>query len=183
MTQAFVLSAVRTPIGKFLGGLSELPAPDLGAVAIRWCAAFPRVRGIINAILDLIDGSGGERGFDLADVMAQAQPVGHCSPAWPVSDEGLLNFPILTRGDLQQPDIAQTQRYLLRVFFANGCSEPIGDFPNHGKRPRSNPVYVLRVRPGKTVRHRRCSRADRVEISVFIDVVERTEREFVTRWV
>ena len=34
MTQAFVLSAVRTPIGKFLGGLSELPAPDLGAVVV-----------------------------------------------------------------------------------------------------------------------------------------------------
>jgi acetyl-CoA C-acetyltransferase len=30
----FLLSAVRTPIGKFLGGLSELPAPKLGAVAI-----------------------------------------------------------------------------------------------------------------------------------------------------
>jgi acetyl-CoA C-acetyltransferase len=31
---AFILSAVRTPIGKFLGELSELPAPKLGAVAI-----------------------------------------------------------------------------------------------------------------------------------------------------
>ncbi|MFO0851986.1 MAG: acetyl-CoA C-acetyltransferase [Gemmataceae bacterium] len=29
-----LLSAVRTPIGKFLGGLSDLPAPRLGAVAI-----------------------------------------------------------------------------------------------------------------------------------------------------
>jgi acetyl-CoA C-acetyltransferase len=31
---AVILSAVRTPIGKFLGGLSELPAPRLGAVAV-----------------------------------------------------------------------------------------------------------------------------------------------------
>jgi acetyl-CoA C-acetyltransferase len=30
----FILSAVRTPIGKFLGGLSELTAPKLGAIAI-----------------------------------------------------------------------------------------------------------------------------------------------------
>lgn len=30
----FILSAVRTPIGKFLGGLSELPAPRLGAIAL-----------------------------------------------------------------------------------------------------------------------------------------------------
>ena len=29
---AFILSAVRTPVGKFLGELSELPAPRLGAI-------------------------------------------------------------------------------------------------------------------------------------------------------
>jgi len=31
---AFILSAVRTPIGKFLGELAELPAPKLGAIAV-----------------------------------------------------------------------------------------------------------------------------------------------------
>jgi acetyl-CoA C-acetyltransferase len=35
MTEAVILSAVRTPIGRFLGELSELPAPRLGAVAVR----------------------------------------------------------------------------------------------------------------------------------------------------
>jgi acetyl-CoA C-acetyltransferase len=35
MTDAFILSAVRTPIGKYLGGLSDLSAPQLGAVAVR----------------------------------------------------------------------------------------------------------------------------------------------------
>src|SRR5262245_44682884 len=30
-----IVSAVRTPIGKFLGGLAPLKAPELGAVAIR----------------------------------------------------------------------------------------------------------------------------------------------------
>jgi acetyl-CoA C-acetyltransferase len=30
-----IVSATRTPIGKFLGGLSSLPAPDLGSIAIR----------------------------------------------------------------------------------------------------------------------------------------------------
>jgi acetyl-CoA C-acetyltransferase len=33
--EAVIVSAVRTPIGKFLGGLSSLSAPDLGALAIR----------------------------------------------------------------------------------------------------------------------------------------------------
>jgi acetyl-CoA C-acetyltransferase len=34
MTSAYILSGCRTPIGKFLGGLADVPAPRLGAVAI-----------------------------------------------------------------------------------------------------------------------------------------------------
>ena len=34
MADAWLLSAARTPIGKYLGGLADLPAPQLGAVAI-----------------------------------------------------------------------------------------------------------------------------------------------------
>jgi acetyl-CoA C-acetyltransferase len=37
MVQAFILSAARTPIGKYLGSLAEIPAPQLGAVAIAEC--------------------------------------------------------------------------------------------------------------------------------------------------
>src|SRR5947209_2905447 len=35
MQQPVIVSAARTPIGKFLGGLSSLTAPELGAIAIR----------------------------------------------------------------------------------------------------------------------------------------------------
>jgi acetyl-CoA C-acetyltransferase len=34
MADAYILSAVRTPIGKYLGGLAEVSAPTLGAVAV-----------------------------------------------------------------------------------------------------------------------------------------------------
>jgi acetyl-CoA C-acetyltransferase len=34
-TTPVILSGVRTPIGRFLGGLSPLPAPDLGALVVR----------------------------------------------------------------------------------------------------------------------------------------------------
>jgi acetyl-CoA C-acetyltransferase len=34
MPEAFIISATRTPIGKYLGALSDVPAPQLGAVAI-----------------------------------------------------------------------------------------------------------------------------------------------------
>lgn len=35
MTSAYLIAAKRTPIGKFLGGLCRIPAPQLGAAAIR----------------------------------------------------------------------------------------------------------------------------------------------------
>jgi acetyl-CoA C-acetyltransferase len=35
MSHSFILAGCRTPIGRFLGGLSTLPAPELGAAAIR----------------------------------------------------------------------------------------------------------------------------------------------------
>ena len=42
MADAFLLSAVRTPIGKYLGALADVPAPQLGAVAV---AASPARAG------------------------------------------------------------------------------------------------------------------------------------------
>ncbi|MGH7171488.1 MAG: beta-ketoacyl synthase N-terminal-like domain-containing protein, partial [Gemmataceae bacterium] len=50
MADAFLLSAARTPIGKYLGSLAEVPAPQLGAVAIaealRRAAAAPGGSGV-----------------------------------------------------------------------------------------------------------------------------------------
>jgi len=47
--EAVILSAARTPIGKFLGGLSGIPAPKLGAVAVK--AAVERA-GVKPADID-----------------------------------------------------------------------------------------------------------------------------------
>jgi acetyl-CoA C-acetyltransferase len=52
---AFILSAVRTPIGKFLGGLSDLPAPRLGAVAI--AEALKRANVRPEQVQDVIMGN------------------------------------------------------------------------------------------------------------------------------
>ncbi len=43
MADAFLLSAVRTPIGKYLGSLAEVPAPQLGAVAVAEAVRRARV--------------------------------------------------------------------------------------------------------------------------------------------
>jgi acetyl-CoA C-acetyltransferase len=43
MTNLFIVGAARTPIGAFLGGLSQLPAPRLGAIAIKEALTRARV--------------------------------------------------------------------------------------------------------------------------------------------
>jgi acetyl-CoA C-acetyltransferase len=53
--QAVIVSAARTPIGKFLGGLAPLSAPELGAVAIR--AAVQRSGIDAEAIEEVIMGN------------------------------------------------------------------------------------------------------------------------------
>src|SRR5499427_4333825 len=53
--QAVIVSAVRTPIGRFLGGLAPLTAPELGAVAIR--AAVQRSGIDAQAIEEVIMGN------------------------------------------------------------------------------------------------------------------------------
>src|SRR3954467_2388436 len=52
---AFILSAARTPIGKFLGGLSDLPAPKLGAIAI--AEALKRANVRPDQVEDVIMGN------------------------------------------------------------------------------------------------------------------------------
>jgi acetyl-CoA C-acetyltransferase len=43
MADAFILSAARTPIGKYLGAFADVPAPDLGAAALREALSRARV--------------------------------------------------------------------------------------------------------------------------------------------
>src|SRR5215207_47762 len=53
--QAVIVSAARTPIGKFLGGLSSLSAPELGAIAIR--AAIERAGIGMDSVEEVIMGN------------------------------------------------------------------------------------------------------------------------------
>ncbi len=53
--QAVIVSAARTPIGKFLGGLAPLSAPELGAIAIR--AAVERAGVSLQDIEEVIMGN------------------------------------------------------------------------------------------------------------------------------
>jgi acetyl-CoA C-acetyltransferase len=53
--ETVILSGARTPIGKFMGGLASLPAPQLGAVAIR--AAIERAGINPEAVQEVILGN------------------------------------------------------------------------------------------------------------------------------
>jgi len=55
MTEAYILSAVRTPIGKYLGGLADVSAPQLGAIAI--AEALKRANAPADRIDEVIMGS------------------------------------------------------------------------------------------------------------------------------
>ena len=55
MSDAYLISGARTPIGKFLGSLSPLSAPELGAVAIR--AALSRAGVAPGDVEDVIMGN------------------------------------------------------------------------------------------------------------------------------
>ena len=54
MSDVVILSAARTPIGAFQGGLSAVPAPHLGAVALKAVAASAKVHA--SEISDVILG-------------------------------------------------------------------------------------------------------------------------------
>jgi len=55
MHDAFIVSAVRTPIGKYLGGLADLPAPELGGRVI--AEAIQRGNVPTNLVDEVIMGS------------------------------------------------------------------------------------------------------------------------------
>jgi acetyl-CoA C-acetyltransferase len=69
-----IVSAVRTPIGKFLGGLAPLTAPQLGAVAIR--GAVERAQIDIQEIEEVIMGNVIQGGVGQAPARQAAMKAG-----------------------------------------------------------------------------------------------------------
>ena len=55
MNQAVIISAARTPVGRFLGGLGSIPAPKLGAVAVS--AAIERAGISVDDVDEVLMGN------------------------------------------------------------------------------------------------------------------------------
>jgi acetyl-CoA C-acetyltransferase len=79
MTDVYIVGAARTPIGRFLGGLSGLSAPELGAVAVR--AAVERSGLDPSTIEDLIIGNVVQAGVGQAPARQAALAAGLPSSA------------------------------------------------------------------------------------------------------
>ncbi|MGZ4817282.1 MAG: thiolase family protein, partial [Terriglobales bacterium] len=60
MTDVFILSAVRTPIGKFGGSLASLTAADMGVIAAK--AALERAKVSPNDVEETIFGNARQAG-------------------------------------------------------------------------------------------------------------------------
>lgn len=74
MREVVILSAVRTPIGRFLGGLSTVPAPRLGAVAIK--AALERAGVAPDQVDEVIMGNVLSAGIGQAPARQAAMAAG-----------------------------------------------------------------------------------------------------------
>jgi acetyl-CoA C-acetyltransferase len=72
--QPVIVSAARTPIGKFLGGLAPLQAPELGAVAVR--AALQRARVSPDDVEEVILGNVVQGGVGQAPARQAALKAG-----------------------------------------------------------------------------------------------------------
>ena len=79
MTEVYIVGAARTPIGRFLGSLSSVPAPELGAVAVR--AAVERSGVDPGAVEDVIIGNVVQAGVGQAPARQAALGAGLPSSA------------------------------------------------------------------------------------------------------
>ena len=79
MTDVYIVGAARTPIGRFLGGLSSVSAPELGAAAVR--AAVERAGVDPEAVEDVVIGNVVQAGVGQAPARQAALGAGLPSSA------------------------------------------------------------------------------------------------------
>src|SRR5690348_657705 len=88
----FIVGAARTPIGKFLGGLSPLKASDLGAIAIKEAMSRAGVDGTqIDEVLmgQVVQAGSGQAPARQAQIKAGIDPVAGATTINKVCGSGL----------------------------------------------------------------------------------------------
>ena len=132
----FIVGAARTPIGKFLGGLSPLKASDLGAIAIREAMRRARVGGgEVEEVLmgHVVQGGQGQAPARQAQIKAGISPVAGAVTINKVCGSGLkavmLGAQAIKAGDAQcvvaggQESMSTAPHYL----FSGRTGQKLGD--------------------------------------------------------
>ena len=132
----FIVGAARTPIGKFLGGLSPLKASDLGAIAIREAMSRARVGGgEVEEVLmgHVVQGGQGQAPARQAQIKAGISPVAGAVTINKVCGSGLkavmLGAQAIKAGDAQcvvaggQESMSTAPHYL----FSGRTGQKLGD--------------------------------------------------------
>ena len=132
----FIVGAARTPIGKFLGGLSPLKASDLGAIAIREAMSRARVGGgEVEEVLmgHVVQGGQGQAPARQAQIKAGIGPVAGAVTINKVCGSGLkavmLGAQAIKAGDAQcvvaggQESMSTAPHYL----FSGRTGQKLGD--------------------------------------------------------
>ena len=132
----FIVGAARTPIGKFLGGLSPLKASDLGAIAIREAMSRARVGGgEVEEVLmgHVVQGGQGQAPARQAQIKAGISPVAGAVTINKVCGSGLkavmLGAQAIKAGDTQcvvaggQESMSTAPHYL----FSGRTGQKLGD--------------------------------------------------------
>src|SRR4051812_114712 len=115
--------------------------------------------------------------------MAYAQPSHYGPNAILVRNKDVLEPPYFNGRDLHQSNIAEPEFHFFAVFVAKGRVEAFGDSAHHRKGPCSYTVQVLRGRSDVVFDHGRGGRTNKVEVPVFVNIVERSQAKFIARWV
>jgi acetyl-CoA C-acetyltransferase len=132
----FIVGAARTPIGKFLGGLSPLKASDLGAIAIREAMSRAGVGGNdVEEVLmgHVVQGGQGQAPARQAQIKAGINPVAGAVTINKVCGSGLkavmLGAQAIKAGDAQcvvaggQESMSTAPHYL----FSGRTGQKLGD--------------------------------------------------------
>src|SRR2546425_5044279 len=134
----FIVGAARTPIGKFLGGLSPLKASDLGAIAIREAMSRAKVGGNdVEEVLmgHVVQGGQGQAPARQAQIKAGINPVAGAVTINKVCGSGLkavmLGAQAIKAGDAHcivaggQESMSTAPHYL----FSGRLGHKLGDTP------------------------------------------------------
>src|SRR5437016_2177711 len=134
-TTTVILSAVRTPIGKYLGGLAPLPAPRLGAIVIREAVRRAGIdAGAVDEVImgNVLQGRAGQDAFALASHQKAVAAMEACrfkAETIPVELPGKQGPTVVEKDERPRNDTSLAALAALKPSFEQGGTVTPGNAP------------------------------------------------------